>query len=213
MPRRKLQKIQELHTLPNVAEIFDPKLKKKLAAFLKDKKPLNLELGCGKGEYTLAMARSLPEENFIGVDIQGERLWHGAKMAIAEKLANVFFLRLPVENLPQLLKPATVYNIWLTFPDPQNKKGDHRKRLTSPRFLNIYKNLLLPGGQINLKTDEKKFFDYSLDNLRNSGAKIIQNKKIDPSIETDPLLNISTFYEKLHRQNRKDIYYLQAIFL
>ncbi len=213
MARHKSQKIQELHILPNVAEMQDANLKNKLADFLKNKKPLTLELGCGKGEYTLALAQNHPQENFIGVDIQGERLWHGAKTAIEQKLNNIFFLRLPIENLTQLLSPASVTNIWLTFPDPQPRKGDIKKRLTSPRFLAIYKKILAPEGLINLKTDDKNLFAYSADSIKDFGGKIWQKKMIDYSNETDPLLQIDTFYERLHKKNQKNIYYLQASFL
>lgn len=112
--------------------------------FFKNDNPIVLELGCGKGEYTVGLARRFPDKNFIGIDIKGARMWTGAKQAQKEGLTNVAFLRTNIELLSYFFAPSEVAEIWITFPDPQMKKV--RKRLTSTRFLSLYRNILQPGG-------------------------------------------------------------------
>lgn len=210
MPRKKLQKIKALHDLPNVIEMADFDLKNKLADFLGKHKNITLELGCGKAEYTLALAKMYPQEKFIGIDIQGERLWHGATLALTNKLNNVLFLRMPVENIFDLFATKSIKEIWLTFPDPQNKAGDIKKRLTSPRFLNIYKDILQARGRLHLKTDNQKLFNYSQENINKQGGQILSTQILSMTDISNPALQITTTYEKIYRQQGKDIYYLKA---
>lgn len=210
MPRKKLQKIEALHNLSNVLEMTDADLKNKLATWLAANKNITLELGCGKGDYTLALAKNSLTEKFIGIDIQGERLWHGASTALKEKLNNVLFLRIAIEDIDKLFKKNSIKEIWLTFPDPQNKNGDIKKRLTSPRFLNIYKNILQTNNLLHLKTDNQKLFDYSKNSIKEFGSQILLEKILLNTDAIEPKLAITTYYEKIYRKQNKDIYYLQA---
>lgn len=163
--------------------------------YFRNSGPIVLELGCGKGEYTVGLARRYPEKNFIGIDIKGARMWTGARAATEEKLANAAFLRTNIELLPHFFAPGEISEIWITFPDPQMKKV--RKRLTSTTFLNIYRQVMAPGGMIRLKTDSPFLFTYTrlmaelngivpetiTDDLYHSGA-------------ADDILQIRTFYEQ-----------------
>jgi tRNA (guanine-N7-)-methyltransferase len=165
--------------------------------FFKNPKPIVLELGCGKGEYTLGLARKYPEKNFIGMDIKGARIWRGAKTALEEKLSNVGFLRTRIEHISSFFAPNEVSEIWITFPDPQEKKIRAKKRLTSSRFLPQYKQFLQPSGWIHLKTDNSLLFDYSYRLCLHNNLKIVKETTDLYETETDnkDLLSIQTFYE------------------
>lgn len=157
--------------------------------------PIVLELGCGKGEYTVGLARRYPEKNFIGIDIKGARMWTGARAATEEGLANAAFLRTSIELLPHFFAPGEVSEIWITFPDPQMKKV--RKRLTSTTFLNIYRQVMAPGGMIRLKTDSPFLFAYTRLMAELNG--IVPETITDDlyhSGTADDILQIRTFYEQ-----------------
>ena len=212
MPRKKLQKFQELTKLSNVAELSQDDAKEKLAAFLDGDKP-TLELACGKGEYTLALAEKFPNKKFVGIDVQGERIWYGAKQALNKKLYNVFFLRIQVDNLPKYFSKGGLAEIWITFPDPFPRKRQLKKRLTAPHFLQTYKELLAPSGYINLKTDDEKLFDYSVESAETLEANIITHIKDVYNQKNMPtLLEIQTYYEKIHLKQEKTINYLKFNF-
>src|SRR5690606_24741543 len=115
--------------------------------------PITLELGCGRGEYTVGLARLQPEANYIGIDIKGNRIWKGAKTALEERLNNVAFVRSQIEQVGAYFGPAEISDIWITFPDPQLRPAKMKKRLTHPRFLRLYQQFLKPGGLVHLKTD------------------------------------------------------------
>mgnify|MGYP001660705955 FL=1 len=157
--------------------------------------PIVLELGCGKGEYTVGLARRYPEKNFIGIDIKGARMWTGARAATEEGLANAAFLRTSIELLPHFFAPGEVSEIWITFPDPQMKKV--RKRLTSTTFLNTYRQVMTPGGMIRLKTDSPFLFTYTRLMAELNG--IVPETITDDlyhSGTADDILQIRTFYEQ-----------------
>lgn len=157
--------------------------------------PIVLELGCGKGEYTVGLARRYPEKNFIGIDIKGARMWTGARAATEEGLANAAFLRTSIELLPHFFAPGEVSEIWITFPDPQMKKV--RKRLTSTTFLNTYRQVMAPGGMIRLKTDSPFLFTYTRLMAELNG--IVPETITDDlyhSGTADDILQIRTFYEQ-----------------
>ncbi len=163
--------------------------------FFKNNKPIILELGCGKGEYTVELAAMNPNINYIGVDIKGARLWKGAKQAFQRNMKNVGFLRTNIELITQFFAPNEVYEIWLTFPDPQMRKA--RKRLTSTTFLNKYRNFLKPGGIVHLKTDSQFQFKYTLEMVKVNGFEILA--QTDNLYEWEGLtdvLRIRTYYEK-----------------
>lgn len=209
MPRQKLQRFKELPLFANASQATDPALKTKLKKFLGTKSNVILELACGKGEYTLALAELYPKNKYIGIDIQGERLWSACTNAKNKKLNNVFFLRIPIEDLNKYFKKKSISEIWLTFPDPFPRLKQAKKRLTSPRFLESYKKILKTRHLIHLKTDDKNLFDYSIDAVKNNKGKIInQINNIHKEKNLTPLLSIKTFYEIKHLQAGKKIYYL-----
>ena len=157
--------------------------------------PIVLELGCGKGEYTIALAECFPEKNYIGIDIKGARLWKGAKYATEHAMGNVAFIRTRIEFIESLFAANEIDEIWLTFSDPQERKP--RKRLTHPRFLDSYRRMLAPGGIIHLKTDSRLLHRFTLETARCNGLTVLENDDdIYGSGRADDLLSIQTFYEK-----------------
>lgn len=134
-------------------------------AYFNNERPITVELACGRGEYSVGLAKRFPERNYIGVDMKGDRLWKGSTMAVEEKLTNVGFLRTQIIDIESFFEPGEVDEMWLTFPDPRPKKRDVKRRLTSPDFMNRYKRILRPGGYFRLKTDNTPFFDYTMEQL------------------------------------------------
>lgn len=164
------------------------------AEFFQNPGPLTLELGCGKGEYTVALAKANPERNYIGVDIKGSRMWSGAKEVEENGIGNAAFLRAEIENIDKFFAPGEVDEIWITFPDPQMQKT--RKRLTSTRFLQMYGKFLKPGGVINLKTDSPFLFEYTKRLAeKNRFEFIIITDDLYGSGMADPVSSIKTYYE------------------
>lgn len=195
--------------MPQVAQIGEEDIKSRLQLFLKNGRELTLELGCGRGDYTLALAGQNPAGLFIGIDIQGERLWYGASQAEALKLNNVFFLRLPIETLADYFPAQSIKTIWITFPDPYPKKRQIKKRLTAPYFLQLYKKILHPGGILHLKTDDQKLWVYTQQSLSDSHGKIIEQiPDLYSRKNITPFLQIQTHFEKKHLVRNKKIYYL-----
>lgn len=167
-------------------------------------RPIVLELGCGKGEYTVGLARAFPEKNYIGVDIKGARIWTGAKQTEEEKLENVRFLRTEIENISEFFGSGEVDEIWITFPDPQMQKP--RKRLTSTGFLKQYSQFLKPGGIIHLKTDSPFLYEYTRRLIALNGLEVLEDKQdLYGSGEIDPVKAIKTFYESLWLERGKKI--------
>lgn len=172
-------------------------------------KPIILELGCGRGEYTVELAKRSPEFNFIGVDIKGARMWKGAQESLTLKLDNVAFLRCRIEFLFRMFAPDEISEIWITFPDPQARKP--RKRLTSSRFINMYLNMLSPGGRIHLKTDSPILHEYTLSLLKWNGMIPDRCTADLYATEVDDVLSIRTHYESGFLQIGKPITYLSFI--
>ena len=170
-----------------------------------------LELGCGKGEYTLDLARRYPEKCFIGVDIKGARLWRGAKTATQEQIPNVAFLRTRIEFLTAFFADSEISEIWLTFSDPQMKSEN--SRLTSPLFLERYRKILRPGGLVHLKTDSRFLHEYSCAVVRENALRVLSCTK-DLYAETtaegvDPVVHeVQTFYEKMFLEMGLPITYM-----
>lgn len=170
MGHHKLERFAENLTFPNLFQVSYEMLKEegfpkkgKWHEHFGNNNPITLELGCGKGDYTISLARIHPERNFIGVDIKGARLWRGAKTAVEEKMQNVAFIRTRIELIENFFDVDEVSEIWITFPDPQPKK--EFKRLTCERFLNYYKHFLQPGSPIHLKTDSLELHEYTRDEV------------------------------------------------
>jgi len=213
--KNKIKRIADVARFENVIEYTDleeserPKGKWKNEIF-KNQNPITLELACGKGDYAIELARRFPERNFIGIDIKGPRIWNGAKTALEEGLSNVRFLRMFIDHLHYYFDRDEVDEIWITFPDPYIRKKPRRsKRLTSPKFLNIYRKLLKEGGIIHLKTDSLILFNFTLDTIREEGCTILRRvDNVYRDAPNDDLLNIQTFYEKKHLKEGKIIQYV-----
>lgn len=164
-------------------------------AFFKNTNPIVLELGCGKGEYAVGMARRFKEKNFIGIDIKGARMWSGASRVAEEGLRNVAFVRTSIELIASFFNPGEVAEIWITFPDPQMKKV--RKRLISTRFLQLYRQILKPDGIIHLKTDSPFLYTYTRELIRANGiVPVADTSDLYHSDCADDVLEIRTFYEQ-----------------
>jgi tRNA (guanine-N7-)-methyltransferase len=216
--KRKLQKFSELRAFPNVLQPLEEeylsdhyKFKGKWAGdFFGNNNPVILELGCGKGEYALCLARKNPNINFIGIDIKGERLWRGGKTALDEKLDNIGFLRVRIETISSFFSPNEVSEIWITFPDPQPNKPKIKKRLTSPPFLTRYKSFLKTDGHIHLKTDNAGLFDYTLETIAEENHQLIcKTHDLYNSTITGDVLLTQTHYESLYLAQGLPICYLK----
>lgn len=176
--------------------------------FFKSNHPLILELGCGKGEYTVGLARQYHNNNFLGIDIKGARIWRGAKTAYEENLPNVGFLRTRIDFVNSFFDQDEVDEIWITFPDPQPKKP--LKRLTSSKFLQFYKQFLKPGGFVHLKTDNDDLYRYTQEVIALNQFHLISNIEDIYELEEKPdVFSIQTFYEKMFRETNKSIHYLK----
>lgn len=209
MAKKKLLHFKELETFPNVfQETVDLKGRWHSDYFENDH-PIVLELACGKGEYTVELARRYPEKNFIGLDIKGARLWRGAKTALDDNLTNVAFLRVYIQFITEFFAQDEVSEIWITFPDPYLKHRKSNKRLTSPFFLNLYRKVLKKDGLIHLKTDSQVLFDFTLSMIESEQCTLHQviSDVYDLSVENE-ILAIKTFYEKKHLQVGKTIKYI-----
>ncbi len=177
--------------------------------FFKNDHPLTLELGCGKGEYTVGLARRHPERNFIGLDIKGARMWRGLKTAQEENLKNVAFVRTRIEQSEFYFGREEVDELWITFPDPQIKAARERKRLVSPRFLKRYALFLKPDAIIHLKTDALLLYDYTLEMIKQDGHILLEaNEDIYGSGMDNEITQIQTFYEKKWLEYGTPIRYL-----
>ena len=183
--------------------------------FFKNNNPIIIELGCGKGEYSTELAKLNPEKNFIGIDIKGARFWRGAKTAIDEGLNNIAFVRSQIELIDKIFSMGEVSEIWITFPDPQIKFKREKHRLINLKFINLYKNILVPNGIINLKTDSEFLHGYTIGLVQAlDNAQIvysnhdIYNRTGSPEEVTD----IQTHYEKLFLKENKSITYLKFKF-
>ena len=203
MGKNKLKKFAEMETFDNVfqypfavveREGFPLKGNWK-RDFIKNDNPIVLELGCGKGEYAVGLARRFPGKNYIGVDIKGARMWTGAKAAVKEGISNVAFLRTNIELIDRFFEAGEVSEIWITFPDPQMKKV--RKRLTSTRFLELYRNILVADGIVHLKTDSPFLYTYTDALVKlNELPTEINTADLYHSDVVDDILEIKTFYEQ-----------------
>jgi tRNA (guanine-N7-)-methyltransferase len=216
--RNKLERFAETKTFPN---FFQPDYDtvEQEGFFLKGRwkndffhnnNPLVVELGCGRGEYTVKLAEKYPDVNFIGIDRKGARMWNGCKISIEKEMKNVAFLRIQIGRLIHYFDKDEISEIWITFPDPHPKPSKVNKRLTSPLFLNCYRKLLIPNGFIHLKTDSELLFDYTLEVIREQHCTIVnQYSDIYFSEETDDSLRIETYYEKIWKEQGLKIRYIK----
>jgi len=171
-----------------------------------------VELACGKGDYTLELARRFPERNFIGVDLKGDRIYKGAKIAADEGLSNVRFLRIFIDHIPNYFEKGEIDEIWITFPDPYLNEMKKSKRLTSPVFLERYRQVIREGGRIRFKTDDPTLDRFTLDTLSEEGIAIERRvEDVHGTDHGDPLLDIITYYESLHLKIGRRIRYTEWV--
>ncbi|CAM4129409.1 tRNA (guanosine(46)-N7)-methyltransferase TrmB [Cytophagaceae bacterium 50C-KIRBA] len=193
-------------------DFFDSCRGKWQEIYFKNTNPIVLELGCGRGEYSLGLAKLFPDKNFIGIDIKGDRLAAGARQAETEGLNNVVFLRIQIQHLPEFFAENEVDEIWITFPDPRPKDRDEKKRLTFPFFLNKYQTILKSQGIVHLKTDSDSLFEYSLEQLvKEPWQLLIQTWDLYQSEWNQDHYGIKTRFEELFFQKGFSIKYLRAI--
>ncbi|SFC03256.1 tRNA (guanine-N7-)-methyltransferase [Parapedobacter composti] len=212
MGKDKLRKFAEIETFANVLQLDEGKVMKGqwAAAHFGNRQPVVLELACGKGEYTVNMARMFPGRNFIGIDYKGNRLWRGAKTALEDGIANVAFLRIQIEDILEYFAPGEVAEIWITFPDPQPQKSREKKRLTNPVFLEKYARIMASGGLIHLKTDNDGLYAYTMEKLAEAGLAVEANTAdLYHSALVDDVLAIKTYYERKYLAHGKNINYVK----
>ncbi|APS37830.1 MULTISPECIES: tRNA (guanosine(46)-N7)-methyltransferase TrmB [Salegentibacter] len=217
--KNKLRRFRENETFENVIQPSREELEKDQFSlkgkwnkdFFKNDNPIVLELGCGKGEYTIGLSKQDATKNFIGIDIKGARFWRGAKTAIEENLENVAFLRAQIELIDRVFAENEVDEIWITFPDPQIKYKRTKHRLTNAEFLQKYNHILKPEGLVNLKTDSEFMHGYTLGLLHGEGHEILYAHHDIYENEYSPkaVREIQTFYEKQYLDQGKPITYIQ----
>ncbi len=217
MGKNKLQKFADMETYPNVFQYPFARLHneggfpykgKWSEVFGGSKGDIVLELGCGKGEYTVGLAKLFPEKNFIGIDIKGARMWTGARQSNVEGLGNVAFLRTDIELIESFFEKGEVSEIWITFPDPQMKKV--RKRLTSTRFMALYQNILKPSGIIHLKTDSPFLYTYTNLMIQDNRYKtLVDTADLYSEGKADEILSIRTYYESQWIERGMKIKYIK----
>lgn len=213
----KLEKFAEILTLPNYYQFLHEELEQGFAKrgkwhadVFKNHNPIVLELGCGKGEYSVGLAEKNTGKNFIGVDIKGNRIWSGATQAIDKKLSNVAFLRTKIDFIENCFNEAEISEIWVTFPDPQPQKSRAKQRLTHQRFLNRYKKILKKGGLVHLKTDSTLMYEFTMEVVKEEKLKLIFSTNDlykNCPVDRQELINIKTHYEKLFTDKGEDIKY------
>lgn len=218
MAKHKLQRFAENETFGNLFQHSDydrvgkefPLRGRWREDYFRNSNPIVLELGCGKGEYTIAMSKRDAGKNYIGVDRKGARLWRGCKDAIEQNLQNVAFLRIAIDNIAHYFSEGEVDEIWVTFPDPQPKK--ERKRLVSPKFVETYRKIIKKdGGILHLKTDSDLLYEYLLETARAEGWPVEEDVRDVYAEDCNPLLTeVQTFYERRWIAAGKTIHYVRV---
>lgn len=224
--RNKLKKFNELLSFPNVYENYDPTNPRLMAnetdeidlkgkwrsVHFKNENPIALELACGRGEYTLALGQANPDINYIGLDVKGARIWQGATRAIEQRLDNVAFLRTRIEQISLFFDKDEIDEIWITFPDPFLRESKSNRRLTSHPFLGRFREVLKPGGFINLKTDDPTLYEFTQETFEECEFLEVVYDRDD--IYSKPLdfeeLEYKTYYEKKHLEIGRKIKFIKA---
>jgi tRNA (guanine-N7-)-methyltransferase len=208
MGQKKLLRFNQIKTFSNVFE-YPKEMKGKWHEYFENSHPIILELACGRGEYTVGLARLFPQQNFIGVDVKGNRMYIGAKKALGEPLPNAAFLRTQIEMLPEYFNASEVDELWITFPDPQLRTSRAKKRLTHPRFLRLYKQVIKKGGVIHLKTDSPDLYRFTHKVIEMYGLQLINSTEdVYAQKVIDERLSIKTYYESLDIAQSNKIFYL-----
>jgi len=212
MGKDKLRKFREIDTFANVLQLDagKPMRGRWAVDHFGNDRPIVLELACGKGEYTVNLAKLFPERNFIGVDYKGNRIWRGAKTALEEGIANVAFLRIQIETILDYFAPGEVSEIWITFPDPQPQRSREKKRLTHPVFLAKYRQLMAPTGVMHPTSDNGGLYDYTLEQLAGRQLPIhALTADLYHADLADGVLSIKTYSERKYLLASKNINYVR----
>lgn len=208
MGQKKLQRFAEILNFPNVF-IYPQDMQGKWKSYFHNDYPLTLELACGKGEYALGLGRMYPNRNFIGIDIKGNRLWVGAKSALADKLGNIAFIRSHIDKITDYFAKDEVSEIWITFPDPQLRNSKIKKRLTHPRYLRLYKQFLKPDGVVHLKTDSPNLYFFTKLVIEHYALELVEDEpNIYDNQDLTAELQIKTHYEKMDIAGKNKVHYL-----
>jgi tRNA (guanine-N7-)-methyltransferase len=209
MGQKKLIRFEELKTFNNVLQ-FPQAMQGKWKEHFKNNNPVSLELACGKGEYAVGMGQLYPNKNFVGIDLKGNRIWAGAKKALQNNLDNVAFLRTQIDQITGYFSKNEVSEIWITFPDPQLRMSKAKKRLTHPKFLRLYQQLLVPGGLIHVKTDSPDLYHFTKQviDMYNCVLHFDDDNVHDKAIIPDEL-KIKTHYESLDIARSNRVHYLR----
>ena len=217
MGKNKLKRFEENETFTNLIQpkisyppdddLLKGKWKKD---FFQNSNPLILELGCGRAEYTLGLARKFPQKNFIGIDWKGARIWRGAKTALEENLANTAFLRIQIQNICAFFAAGEVDELWITFPDPRMENTRVNRRMTSPRYLSYYRSIMPVDGIIHLKTDNKLFYEYTMEVICEEKLPVLMSEEdLYQKYSEDDVLSIQTTYENIWLKKGAKICYVQ----
>jgi tRNA (guanine-N7-)-methyltransferase len=208
MAQKKLQRFADIKTFSNVLE-YPQDIQGKWGIFFNNDNPIVLELACGRGEYTVGLSQLFPSKNFIGVDIKGNRIYIGAKKCLQEQRSNAAFLRTQIALLPNYFAAGEVDEIWLTFPDPQLRISKAKKRLTHPRFLRLYLQLLRPGGYLHLKTDSPVLYQFTKQVIDMYGLQLVEEYDDVYAQAAEAIFSIKTHYEALDIAQSNKIFYLK----
>lgn len=209
MAQKKLLRFEAIKSFPNVLQ-YPTDMAGNWKNFFHNDHPITIELACGKGEYTVELAKRYPQRNFIGIDLKGNRLYVGAKACLEQSIANAAFMRTQIDKLTNYFSAGEVSEIWITFPDPQLRKSKIGKRLTHPRFLRLYQHCLAPDGPVHLKTDSPDLFDFTKQVIELYG--LVLHEETDNLYalpDMAPELKIKTHYEGLNISQSNKIYYLR----
>lgn len=214
MGKNKLKKFDQYNTFDNTFDARNQLKGKWHSEVFKNNNPITLELACGRGEYTVGLARLFPDRNFVGIDVKASRMWQGAKYAIEDNLNNVAFIRIQIDFILDYFEVGEVDEIWITFPDPQPQKPREKQRLTSPNFIARYFQLLGTHKNVNLKTDSDLLFAYTLKTLEPVNAQVKELLfDIDEKEDLQEELKIKTYYENMWREKGIKIKYLKFCFV
>jgi tRNA (guanine-N7-)-methyltransferase len=209
MAQKKLQRFADIKNFANVLE-YPEHMPGKWQAFFKNENEIILELACGRGEYTVGLAKLFPQQNFIGVDVKGNRMYIGAKKCLTEKINNAAFLRTQIEKLATYFTSGEVDEIWITFPDPQLRLSKAKKRLTHPRFLRLYQQILKTSGVIHLKTDSPDLYLFTKKVIELYDLTIVEDcSDVYQQTDVKEELKIITHYESLDIAQSNKIHYLK----
>lgn len=208
MGQKKLIRFEAIRGFENVLE-YPEQMQGKWKDFFGNQNPITLELACGKGEYAVGLGRMYPNRNFIGIDIKGNRIWRGAKTALDEGMKQVAFIRSHMDKITNYFEPGEVSEIWITFPDPQLRMSRAKKRLTHPKFLRLYQQILSDNGLIHLKTDSPDLYQFTLLVIQLYGLELVeQSDNVYAQAIVKPELCIKTHYEGLDIAQSNRIHYL-----